>query len=423
MSTADPLARALVCTGLQSDDPEQIAAHGRRIDALYSTARGTRCLGSPALCLAYVAAGRIDAFLERDATYAWDVAAGALMIAEAGGRCEDLDGGPLNFGHGVANVLGTNGASTTSSPTSSPRPTTLFAERTLLNSTTTTRSHWGCGRGHELASAARKGGAPMADVVPVDQFLEWYPGWKPEHIDNPWLRMKSGPFTKADEDNFWFVDFHWPRGFSPLGFSFVTDAAWSTQLAAHTLPLPPAGGLVQRMGGPFLYEGEVPVTSAWEIGYRAARIEKNMPRFLQNFDSIWDERKWELELGLRYFEGYDFAGKSLAELGQFMLDARTFQQRAWEIHFEIMYPLLAIYLQLYGVCASNGIDPGKIAKMFQGRDTKIMETDRAMWDLADEAKRLGIADHFEHEPERSATRSPGAGGNASVWLTKFDDFL
>ena len=32
------------------------------------------------------------------------------MITEAGGRCEDLDGGPLNFGHGYANVLGTNGA-------------------------------------------------------------------------------------------------------------------------------------------------------------------------------------------------------------------------------------------------------------------------------------------------------------------------
>ena len=109
VSAADSLARALVCTGIQSDDPEQIEAFGRRIVALYSTARGARSLGSPALCLAYVAAGRIDAFLERDATYAWDVAAGALLITEAGGRCEDLDGGPLNLGIGVANVLGSNG--------------------------------------------------------------------------------------------------------------------------------------------------------------------------------------------------------------------------------------------------------------------------------------------------------------------------
>jgi pyruvate,water dikinase len=106
-----------------------------------------------------------------------------------------------------------------------------------------------------------------------------------------------------------------------------------------------------------------------------------------------------------------------------MHDAFYFQQRTWEIHFELMYPLLAIYLQLYGLCAGNGIDPGNIAKMLQGRDSKIMETDRAMWDLADEAKRLGIAEHFDHEPSEIRSALAAAGGNAAVWLTKFDDFL
>jgi myo-inositol-1(or 4)-monophosphatase len=106
----DSLERALVATGLQSDDVDQIEAHGRRIVALHRYSRGARGLGCPALCLAYVAAGRLDAFFERDATYAWDVAAGSLMIHEAGGRCEDLDGGELNiYDRNVANVLGTNG--------------------------------------------------------------------------------------------------------------------------------------------------------------------------------------------------------------------------------------------------------------------------------------------------------------------------
>jgi myo-inositol-1(or 4)-monophosphatase len=109
VSTTAELRQALVCTGLQSDDDDAIAAFGRRIVALSRHCRGVRCLGSPALCLAYVAAGRIDAFLERDATYAWDVGAGALLITEAGGRVEDLDGGPLNLGPGLANVLASNG--------------------------------------------------------------------------------------------------------------------------------------------------------------------------------------------------------------------------------------------------------------------------------------------------------------------------
>ncbi len=109
VSDTSTLERALVCTGIQSDDRAAIEDYGRRIVALNIHCRGVRGLGSPALCLAYIAAGRIDAFLERNATYAWDVGAGGLMITEAGGRIEDLDGGPLNLGPGVSNVLATNG--------------------------------------------------------------------------------------------------------------------------------------------------------------------------------------------------------------------------------------------------------------------------------------------------------------------------
>jgi pyruvate,water dikinase len=264
----------------------------------------------------------------------------------------------------------------------------------------------------------------VAEIVPVDEFLEWYPGWSPELIDSPWVAERPGPFTKADEERFWFADFHWPRGFSPIGYLYVVDcAAWGTQTAAHWLPLPPGKGLATRMGGPFPYESEVPTTSPWEIGFRAARIERNMPKFLQNFDAIWDERKWELELGLGYFENYDFNGASLSDIGQYIADARTFHKRAWEIHFELMYPLLGIYLQLYGLCASNGIDPGSVSKFLQGRDSRIMQTDRAMWDLVGEAKRLGIADQFDAEPDQIRDRLAKVGGNASIWLTKFDDFL
>ncbi len=254
----------------------------------------------------------------------------------------------------------------------------------------------------------------MAEIVPVDQFLDWYPGWTPELTDSPWVSERSGPFRKEDESRFWFVDFHWPRGFSPIGYLYVTDcASWGTQTAAHFLPLPPAKGLVQRMGGPFPYEGEVTTTSEWELGFRAQRIERNIPPFLQNFDAIWEARKWELELGLGYFESYDFAGKSLAEIGQFMVDARTFHKRAWEIHFELMYPLLGIYLQIYGLCASNGIDPGQVAKFFQGRDSRIMENDRAMWQLVGEAQRLGVADHFD-DRARADPRPPRERGRQRV---------
>ena len=101
---------------------------------------------------------------------------------------------------------------------------------------------------------------------------------------------------------------------------------------------------MQRLAGTHLYEAEVAVESEWEIGSRAQRIGRNLPRFLAHFDEIWAERVWELEAGLGYFEGYEFAGRSIDDLGRYVVDARRFHKRAWEIHFEIMYPLLANFL-------------------------------------------------------------------------------
>jgi myo-inositol-1(or 4)-monophosphatase len=59
---------------------------------LMKTTRGLRRLGSAAIDLAYVAAGRFDAFYEH-ALHAWDVAAGVFIIQQAGGKVTDFNGG------------------------------------------------------------------------------------------------------------------------------------------------------------------------------------------------------------------------------------------------------------------------------------------------------------------------------------------
>ncbi|MCQ4634367.1 MULTISPECIES: inositol monophosphatase family protein [Shinella] len=61
---------------------------------------GMRRLGSASLDLAYVAAGRFDGFWERD-LMPWDLAAGLLLIREAGGYATDLDGGNAMFDTGT----------------------------------------------------------------------------------------------------------------------------------------------------------------------------------------------------------------------------------------------------------------------------------------------------------------------------------
>jgi myo-inositol-1(or 4)-monophosphatase len=63
-----------------------------KLAGLLSGVGGLRCMGAAALDLAYVAAGRIDAYWE-EGQAPWDIAAGCLMVTEAGGHCDDIGGG------------------------------------------------------------------------------------------------------------------------------------------------------------------------------------------------------------------------------------------------------------------------------------------------------------------------------------------
>ncbi len=86
------LDQALLCTGFAPDPPEQWNACRQ----LHQKSRGIRITGCASLDLAYIACGRTDAFWEIDLK-PWDVAAGILIVREAGGQVTDLTGQPATL--------------------------------------------------------------------------------------------------------------------------------------------------------------------------------------------------------------------------------------------------------------------------------------------------------------------------------------
>ena len=74
--------------------------------AFVGQVRAVRRLGSAAIDLCYVAAGRLDGFWESDLK-AWDIAGGALIVEEAGGTITNMAGEPFTSRGG--HVLATNG--------------------------------------------------------------------------------------------------------------------------------------------------------------------------------------------------------------------------------------------------------------------------------------------------------------------------
>jgi myo-inositol-1(or 4)-monophosphatase len=106
VSSVDYLLKAGLSFGLSLHAKEDLPWVVDRIRDLTKQHIMIRRTGSAALDLAYVAAGRLDGFFE-PALNNWDVAAGALLVKEAGGTITTLDGEKLNF-RKKQSILGAN---------------------------------------------------------------------------------------------------------------------------------------------------------------------------------------------------------------------------------------------------------------------------------------------------------------------------
>jgi myo-inositol-1(or 4)-monophosphatase len=106
VSTADSLIDSMLCTGFPYNVHSIVDEIVGLFGAFVGRARAVRRLGSAAIDLCYVAAGRLDGFWERFLS-PWDIAAGALMVEEAGGTITGYGGGPFDVRAGE--IVASNG--------------------------------------------------------------------------------------------------------------------------------------------------------------------------------------------------------------------------------------------------------------------------------------------------------------------------
>ncbi|HEY7289001.1 MAG TPA: inositol monophosphatase family protein [Vicinamibacterales bacterium] len=106
VSSADLLVDSLLVTGFPYDVHSRVEEIVGLFGAFVGQARAVRRLGSAAIDLCWVACGRMDGFWESDLK-PWDIAGGALIVAEAGGRMSTMHGEPFSSRGGE--VLASNG--------------------------------------------------------------------------------------------------------------------------------------------------------------------------------------------------------------------------------------------------------------------------------------------------------------------------
>jgi myo-inositol-1(or 4)-monophosphatase len=96
VSAATKLTDSLVATGFPYSDFTRIDSYMKCLTHFCKHSHGVRRLGSAAIDLAYVACGRFEVFYEYG-LHPWDVAAGTLIVREAGGRVSDFSGNERNI--------------------------------------------------------------------------------------------------------------------------------------------------------------------------------------------------------------------------------------------------------------------------------------------------------------------------------------
>jgi myo-inositol-1(or 4)-monophosphatase len=107
VSARSALIDALLCTGFPYSIREERQSQVEVFAGFLGRSRAVRRLGSAALDLCYVAVGRFDGFWEEQ-LHAWDIAAGVLMVQEAGGRVTGYADEPIDLFGG--RIVASNGA-------------------------------------------------------------------------------------------------------------------------------------------------------------------------------------------------------------------------------------------------------------------------------------------------------------------------
>lgn len=100
------LQQSLIATGFPADQSYALPLNMKGLVHLAPKVRNIRVAGSAALHMAYVAAGRLSGFWEINLN-SWDLAAGSILIQEAGGQVTDLNGKPYTLE--VRNIVASNG--------------------------------------------------------------------------------------------------------------------------------------------------------------------------------------------------------------------------------------------------------------------------------------------------------------------------
>lgn len=229
------------------------------------------------------------------------------------------------------------------------------------------------------------------------------------------------PLQPGDLDLAWGLDFHYPRGILPLSHELVSILAASSQAAAEELPAITGQGLECRVVGTHVYTAGIPVLDTGERAERAAAAAAKVAAYPGRFAELWQRRARELNGEYAALTAIDLGASPRDELHLAFERAMAHYVRAWAVHFDVMYPMLALVEVFRTVCRALGVDDAESADLISSGDSAIRRTDVALRGLAEAAGAAGLRPVFDRSG--SLLDSLRTAPQAQDWLGEFVTFL
>lgn len=207
--------------------------------------------------------------------------------------------------------------------------------------------------------------------IVVKRPTEWFPGYRPA------VRLACPdpprPLSPEDEVRPWLLDFHWPRGLTPLGMTtFARAYALASQRSAATLGMPRVGGVSVRFLGPHLYVSPRPARADCNGG---VDFEAVLAVRLRQFRRRWARRVQRLD---GQFTALMATPLEEDGLGRLLEACVRHEREAWRVHFEEMYVLLVGHLRYRATAVALGVPAELADACLEGYPTRLEETDELL---------------------------------------------
>lgn len=195
----------------------------------------------------------------------------------------------------------------------------------------------------------------------------------------------------------WFFDgTHAVPPYTPMtGYFWASFLGHGFQWGAEKLSVPTMKGWATRIHNGGLYMAPIVVTDPEEIKLREVKFREQLIPFLEDYNGTWHQYIDEMVGHYERMMKVDVDNVSNIELLEHFEDAIRVFKRMWEIHMYMMYLVDGVFLLFESVCKDLlGIDDthSDFHKLMSGFDNKVFQFDKQIWEFAQRAKELGLAE-------------------------------